>query len=75
MRQSSGLTFEGEVVKRLEGSISDFYDVHYVEKDGKTTECKHRDKCVALGYGRLAADCWCLIEKAAGLATLTLLYI
>ena len=59
--------FEGEVVKRLEGSMSDFYDVNYVEKDGKITECKH--KCVALGYGRLAADCWCLIEKAAGLVT------
>ena len=56
--------FEGEVVKRYEGSMSDFYDVKYLEEDGRKTECKH--KCVALGYGGLAADCWCLIEKAAG---------
>jgi hypothetical protein len=36
--------------------------VNYVGEDGKITECKHW--CVAVGYGRLAADCWCLIEKA-----------
>ena len=80
--------FEGEVVKRLEGSMSDFYDVNYVEKDGKTTECKHRDTCVALGYGRLA-QCRLLVfdrkgsragdtpqdsECAKGTAPLTLLY-
>jgi hypothetical protein len=54
--------FEGTVVKRGTGSMSDCYHVDYIEKDGKTTGCRH--KCVATGYGRLASNFWCVIEKA-----------
>jgi hypothetical protein len=54
--------FEGTVVKRGTGSMSDCYHVDYIEKNGKTTACRH--KCVATGYGRLASNFWCVIEKA-----------
>ena len=55
--------FEGTVVKRGAGSMSDYYHVDYLEKNGKITGGRHI--CVATTYGRLASDCWCVIEKAA----------
>jgi hypothetical protein len=54
---------EGTVVKRGAGSMSDYYHVDYLEKNGKITGGRHI--CVATTYGRLASDCWCVIEKAA----------
>jgi hypothetical protein len=42
--------------------MSDCYHVDYIEKNGKITGCRH--KCVATSYGRLASNCWCVIERA-----------